>query len=123
MAISVEIESVETEDGAPAAAPFKISDKIGKSKLTFAFKIVADDVIRAWRARFAPTDRNHGQLLNSRGMVCGSGDRCGSPIAFSLNATSPIEGAEELQEAEVHDNPDGDYPVEVFAMIEEEWNS
>lgn len=122
MAISVTIDSVETEDGAPASPPYKISDKPGKSKLTFSFSVLADDVIRAWRARFNPTDRNHGQLIAKRGMVCGSGDVCG-PDAFSLFAESPLAASEELDEPAVHANPDGDYPVEVFAMIEGEWDS
>lgn len=122
MTVEVNIDSVETEDAAPASAPFRISDKPGKSKLTYSFTVTADGVIRAWRSRFQPTDRNHGRLLASRGMVCGSGDRCGSPVARSLVATSPLPNSEEINEADIHGFSDGDYPVEVFAMEEGAWN-
>lgn len=120
--VSVEIETVETSDSAPTAAPHRISAQPGKDTLTFKFKVTASDIIRAWRARFSPSNRNVGTLIDSRGMVCGSGDRCGSPFARSLSAESPMEATSDLAEAQVHSNPDGEYPVEVFAMIEGEWN-
>lgn len=123
MPVTVSIESVETGDSAPTEAPFRISDQPTKDTLVYRFKVVASDIIRAWRARFVPTNRNVGQLMDSRGMVCGSGDRCGSPVAFSLAASSPLEVTEQLTEGQVASSPDGDYPVEVFAMIEGEWNS
>lgn len=122
MAVSVNIDSVHTEDAAPDEAPFRISAVPTKDKLTFAFTVVADGIIRAWRARFQPTDRNHGTLIAKRGLVCGSGDRSG-PSSFSLAASSPLEVTEQLLESQVHSNPDGDYPVEVFAMEEGAWNS
>lgn len=120
--VAVNIDSVETGDSSPSAAPFRISDKTGKDVLDFAFTVTADDIIRAWRVRFDPMNRNIGQLLASRGMVCGTGDRCGSPVARSLAVTSPLEVAEEIEEAEIGANPDGEYPVEVYAMIAGEWN-
>lgn len=121
MAVTVEIESVVTEDSHPESAPFRISAQSGKSTLTFVFKVVADGVIRAWRARFQPTDRNHGQVIAKQGIVCGAGDRCG-PNARSLAVAGELTREEELDESEVHGHADGDYPVEVFAMEEGAWN-
>lgn len=123
MAVGVSIETVETGDSAPTTPPHRISAQSGKDTLTFAFRVVADGVIKAWRARFQPTDRNHGKLIASRGMVCGTGDRCGSPFAFSLDANSPLDATQQVVESQIAGNPDGDYPVQVFAMESGEWSA
>lgn len=124
MAIAVEVETVETEDAAPTVSPFKVSAKTGKTKLLVTFKITAADKVRAWRLRFKPTNRNTGKLLGSRGMVCGTGDRCGSPTARTLNVASPLTTSQEMQESQIASEADGEYEVKGWALSEADgWSS
>lgn len=124
MTISADIEEVTTEDASPTAAPFRISAKAGKNILTFKIKVTATGAMRAIRARFKPLNRNHGQLLYSRGMVCGSGDRCGSPVAKSLAHSSPFTtGTVTIKESEISAESDGEYEVDAWAMEAGAWSS
>lgn len=123
MATSASIEEVTTEDAAPTSGPFKISAKPSKDVLTFKVKATASAVIHAVRVRFKPFNRNSGRLLFSRGMICGSGDRCGSPTARSLAVASPFTtGTITINEADVGSEPDGEYDVRAWAESEEGWS-
>lgn len=120
----VAVEELTSADASPGSAPFKISDKPTKDALTFRLKVTAGSLIHAVRVRFKPLNRNSGQLLFSRGMVCGSGDRCGSPNARSLSHSSPFTtGTVTINEADVAVEPDGEYDVSAWAMAEEGWSS
>lgn len=119
----VAIEELATADAGPTAAPFKISAKATKDSLTFKVKATAGSLIHAIRVRLTPLNRNNGQLLFSRGMVCGSGDRCGTPHAMSLSEASPFTtGTVTIDEAEVASEPDGEYEVKAWAMADEGWS-
>jgi hypothetical protein len=119
----VAIEEVTTEDATPTAAPFRISDKAEKDLVTFKVKVTASSIIRAIRVRFKPLNRNSGQRLYSRGMVCGSGDVCGSPDARSLLVESPhTTGTVSVTDAQVGAEPDGEYDVSAFALADEGWS-
>lgn len=118
MAISVSVEEVVTEDAVPKAAPNKISAKATKTLLTYVFKPTATSVIRAIRSRFKPTNRNTGKLLFSRGMVCGTGDRCGSSTARSLSMPSGTAVTATIEESAISAEADGEYEVKVFAVSE-----
>jgi hypothetical protein len=122
--IAADIEEVTTEDVAPTASPYRISAKAGKDTLTFKVNVTATGAMRAIRARFKPLNRNSGKLLYSRGMVCGSGDRCGSPVAKSLAHSSPfLTGTITIKESEVNTEPDGEYEVDAWAMEAGSWSS
>lgn len=124
MAISAEIEAVTTEDAHPNEAPYKISAKPTKDVLTFKIKVTATGAINAVRSRFEALNRNSGQLVFRRGMVCGSGDRCGTPEARSLNAASPYTTPTiTVKEADIAYEPDGEYKVEAWAMEPGAWSS
>lgn len=124
MSITTDIEEVTTEDATPTVAPFKISAKVGKRTLTFKVKATATGVVRAMRVRLKPFNRNNGSLVYSRGMVCGSGDRCGSPNARSLVHASPFTSPTlAIDEAAVASEPDGDYEVKAWSMETGEWSS
>jgi hypothetical protein len=124
MPTSADIEEIATEDAAPTSAPFKISAKPSKDVLSFRVKAAAGALIHAIRVRFKPLNRNSGQLLFSRGMVCGSGDRCGSPTAMSLAAASPLTtGTITVNESQVGSEPDGEYEVRAWAASGEGWSS
>jgi hypothetical protein len=124
MAISTDIEEIATEDAAPSAAPFKISAKVGKRTLTFKVKATASGVVRAVRVRLKPFNRNSGNLLYSRGMVCGSGDRCGSSSARSLVHSSPFTSPTlSVDEAVVASEVDGEYEVKAWSMETGAWSS
>lgn len=124
MTVTAEIEEVTTEDAAPTTAPYKISAKTGKNSLTFKIKVTAPATIRAIRSRFKPLNRNSGQLVYRRGMVCGSGDRCGTPEARSLSVSSPFTtGTIEVKEAAVASEADGEYEIKAWAAANEEWSS
>lgn len=127
MAISVNIDSVTTADAATTTAPHKISNKASKNSLTFKFTANAAGPIRAWRARLAPTNRNTGVLLGKRGMVCGSGDRCGEPTAQSLVMASGTQVSEVATYAEATASgakADGSYEVKVYAISAEDgWSA
>ena len=87
------------------------------------FTVTATGVIRAWRARLKPTNRNTGKLLGSRGMVCGTGDRCGSATAMSVSLASGKQQTLEDLYSQIAE-PDGEYEVKVFAMSEADgWSS
>jgi hypothetical protein len=118
VAIAVNIDSVTTADAAATTAPHKISKKATKETATFKFTITAASTIRAWRARRSPTNRNTGTLLGRRGMVCGSGDRCGTPEAFTLSMASSTQSTETTNPTELGNPADGAYEVKVFAMSE-----
>jgi hypothetical protein len=119
----VAIEELTSGDAGPTAAPFKISAQATKDSLTFKVKATAGSLIHAIRVRLTPLDRNNGQLLFSRGMVCGSGDRCGTPHARSLSQSSPFTTSTvTINEAEVAEQPDGEYEVKAWAMAEEGWS-
>ncbi len=121
---SVEIEEVTTEDAHPTSAPFRISAKPTKNVLTFKLTATASSAIRALRVRFQALNRNSGQRLYSRGMVCGSGDVCGSPDARSLLVESPFTTPTiTVNESEVADAGDGEYDVTAYAMADEGWSS
>lgn len=124
MAVAAEMEEVLTEDAVPGTAPFKVSAKAEKNTLKFKVKATAGKTIRALRVRFKPTNRNTGKLLFSRGMVCGTGDRCGSPTAMSLSHGSPLTTSViSVAEATIAE-PDGEYEVKGWAAAEEEgWSS
>lgn len=123
MTIVADIEEVTTEDADPHSAPFKISAKPTKNVATFVWKVTAGSVIRAWRVRLNPLNRNTGQLVKKQGMVCGSGDRCG-PNTRSLAVASPLEVTTSIQESEVASEPDGEIEVAVFARSESDgWSS
>lgn len=124
MAISADIEAVTTEDATPTEAPYRISAVPGKDSVTFRVKVTATGAIRAIRSRFKPLNRNIGQRVYSRGMVCGSGDRCGTPDARSLNVASPFTTPTiEIDEADIASEPDGEYEVEAWAMEPGAWSS
>lgn len=123
MTVEVSIDSVETEDAVPASPPNRISKKPTKELLTFEFSITSDGPIRAWRARLEPLNRNIGTLLGRRGIVCGSGDRCGTPDARSLDAASGASFTETTEPVELGEIPDGEYEVDVFAMSPGEWSA
>lgn len=124
MTITTSVEEITTADAVPHVAPNKVSAKATKSTLTYKFKVTAASKILAWRTRFKPTNRNTGKLLGSRGMVCGSGDRCGSKWAYTLSMTSGTEVTGEIKETEVAAEADGEYEVKVFAMGEADgWSS
>jgi hypothetical protein len=124
MAISVNIDSVKSADAAPEAAPHKISKKATKNSITFKFTPTATGAIRAWRARLAPTNRNTGTLLGKRGMVCGSGDRCGEATAFSVSIPSGTQITEDATYTEAEPRADGLYEVKVWAVSEPDgWSS
>lgn len=118
MSITVSIESVETADAQPTTAPNKISAKATKSTLKCKYKTTAASAVVATRVRFKPTNRNTGKLIFSRGMACGSGDRCGSKWAFSLVAASPKEFSVELKDSEVSGEADGEYEVKAYSLSE-----
>lgn len=118
----VAVVETTTGDAVPTSAPFKISAKATKDAVTFKVKVTAGSIIKAIRVRFKPMNRNSGQLLYSRGMVCGSGDRCGSPNARSLFVESPhTTGTISVTDAQVASEPDGEYDVSAFALAEEGW--
>lgn len=122
--IETNVTEIETEDAVPLAAPYKISAKPSKSTLIFHWVTTASHTIRAWRVRLAPMNRNSGQLIDKRGMVCGSGDRCGEPKARSLAVASPLKHATTVVESEIASQPDGEIEVEVWAMSAEDgWSS
>lgn len=124
MTITADIEEVTTEDAAPTTAPYKISAKAGKNSLTFKIKVTAPGVIKAIRSRFKPLNRNSGQLVYRRGMVCGSGDRCGTPDARSLSVASPhTTGTIEIDESAIASEADGEYEVEAWALEPGAWSS
>lgn len=123
MSITASIEEVTTEDATPTVAPFRISEVSGKDFATIAWKAVADSTIRAWRVRFEPLNRNVGLLIEKRGMVCGSGDRCGEPTARSLAAASPLEIETVVADSDLPPEPDGDYDIKVWAMRSGEWST
>lgn len=124
MAIAVNIDSVKTADAAPEVAPHKISKVATKDSATFKFTITCVGSVRAWRARRSPTNRNTGTLLGKRGMVCGSGDRCGHPLSMSLVAASGTQFTETTDPVELGNPADGAYEVKVFAVSEADgWSS
>jgi hypothetical protein len=124
MAISVNIDLVKSADAEPEAAPHKISKQATKNSITFKFTPTATGSIRAWRARLAPTNRNTGTLLGKRGMVCGSGDRCGEATAFSVSIPSGTQITEDATYAESEPKADGAYEVKVWAVSEPDgWSS
>lgn len=124
MAISVNIDKVIAPDAVAETAPNKISKKATKNSLTFKFTPTAGGAILAWRARLAPTNRNTGTLLGKRGMVCGSGDRCGEATAFSVSIPSGTQITEDATTTEIGEKADGEYEVKVFAMSEPDgWSS
>lgn len=118
MAIVVTIDSVKTGDAVPESTPNKISKIATKNSLTFKFTTTATSVIRAWRARIAPTNRNTGTLVGRRGMVCGSGDRCGTAVSFALSMPSGTQVTEDATYTESEPRADGGYEVKVFAVSE-----
>lgn len=123
MAISVDIDSVTAPDAVAGTSPHKISDKTTKDSLTFKFTPTATGPIRAWRARLDPTNRNTGTLLGSHGMVCGTGDLCGDPSSMPLALASRTQVTEDVTFDEASE-PDGDYPVQVFAISTEDgWST
>lgn len=124
MAVAAEVEEILTEDAVPGTTPFKVSAKTEKNLLKFKVKATAGKTIRALRVRFKPTNRNTGKLLFSRGMVCGTGDRCGSPTAMALAHASPLTTSQvSIPEATIAE-PDGEYEVKAWAAAEEEgWSS
>lgn len=116
MAISVNIDNVIAPDAQAEVAPNKISKQATKDSLTFKFTPTASGPILAWRARLAPTNRNTGTLLGKRGMVCGSGDRCGEATAFSVSIPSGTQITEDATSTEVGAIADGEYEVKVYAL-------
>lgn len=123
MTITADIEEIATEDAAPISAPYKISAKAGKDSLTFRIKVTSTGAIRAIRSRFKPLNRNSGQLIYRRGMVCGSGDRCGTPEARALAVASPFTTPTiEILESEIAAEADGEYEVEAWAMEPGVWS-
>lgn len=124
MSIATDIEEVTTEDATPAEAPFKISAKVGKRTLSFKVKATATGLVRAMRVRLKPFNRNKGTVIYSRGMVCGSGDRCGTPNARSLVHSSPFSSPTlSIDEAAVNSEPDGEYEVKAWSMETGAWSS
>lgn len=120
----VDIAEVTTGDGDPTVSPFRISSKPSKDSFGFTLSVSAGSTIRALRVRFEPLSRNLGRLLYSRGMVCGSGDVCGSPDARSLfleppYTTSPIT----IDKSQLGGEADGEYDVQAWAMADEGWSS
>lgn len=124
MSIATSIEEVTTADATPTTAPFKVSAQTSKNSLSFKWKTTAAGVIRAWRIRLSPLNRNSGKLIDKRGMVCGSGDRCGEPKARSLAKASPLELTTTVAESLVASEADGEYAIQVWAMsVEDGWSS
>lgn len=124
MAVEAEVLEMTTEDAAPTASPFKVSAKATKETLTFKVKASAGAAIQAIRVRFKPTNRNTGKLLFSRGIVCGTGDRCGSPTAKSLSHASPLTTSTiTVNESQVSGEPDGEYEIKAWAAAAEGWSS
>lgn len=125
MAVTTTIEEVTTEDATPTEPSYKISAQTGKDTLTFKIKVTAGATIRAIRSRFKPLNRNSGKLIFSRGMVCSTGDRCGSPTARSLAHASPMTtGTITINESEVASEGDGEYEVKAWGEAEGEgWSS
>lgn len=124
MAISVTIDSVTTADAVPTSTPNKISNKATKTTATFKFTPTATSPILAWRARIKPTNRNTGALAGRRGMVCGTGDRCGTPEAMSLSSASAKQITETATYTEAGGLGDGEYEVKVWALSEADgWSS
>lgn len=124
MTISADMEEVLTEDADPANPPYRISAKPSKDLLSYKVKVAATGTIRAIRSRFEALNRNSGQLLFRRGMVCGSGDRCGTPDARSLLVASPFTTPTiTIAEADIAFEPDGEYEVEAWAMEPGAWSS
>ena len=118
------IDKVIAPDAAAESAPNKISKKATKNSLTFKFTATAAGPIVAWRARLAPTNRNTGTLLGKRGMVCGSGDRCGEATAFSVSIPSGTQVTEDATSTEVGAISDGEYEVKVYAISQADgWSS
>jgi hypothetical protein len=127
VAISVNIDSVTAPDAVAGTAPHKMSAKATKNSVTFKFTPTATGPIRAWRARLAPTNRNTGVLLGKRGMVCGSGDRCGESTALSLVMASGTQVTEDATYPEATKSgakADGAYQVKVYAVSAEDgWST
>jgi hypothetical protein len=127
VAIAVNIDSVTTADAATTTAPHKISDKAGKNSASVKFTVTAAGPIRAWRMRLAPTNRNTGVLLGKRGMVCGSGDRCGEATARSLVMESGTQVTEDVTYPEAvakGAKADGAYEVKAYAVSAEDgWST
>lgn len=125
MTVAVEVTKITTEDAKPTTAPFKVSKKTGKRELSFELACNSTTgKIRAIRVRLKPLNRNSGKLLYSRGMVCGSGDRCGSPVARSLVRTPVFKtGTIALDESIVEGEADGEYEIKAWAMDGAAWSS
>jgi hypothetical protein len=121
---TVVLDEVTTGDGVPTAAPFKISEQATKNSVTFKWTPTSSDSIRAWRVRFAPLNRNSGTLIAKRGMVCGSGDRCGEATARCLLMTSGTQVTTTVADAALPPEADGEYTVKIYAMsVAQGWSS
>ena len=118
--VSVNIDSVKTEDAEPETEPFKVSLQEGKKELTVKFTPTCTaGSIRAWRLR-SGSERNSGVVLGRLGMVCGSGDRCG-PNTRSLAMSSGTQV--EVDWVNVY-NLNTTVTITAFAMSEEDgWSA
>lgn len=124
MTITLDMEEVTTEDVTPSVAPFVVSAVNMKNFVTFKMNIEATGMIKAVRSRFHALNRNAGGLqIYRRGMVCGSGDRCGSVNARSLSVPSPFTPTVSWFQFQFPGEPDGEYTVAAWAMEPGEWSS
>lgn len=122
MATTVSIDEVTAPDASEHAAPHKISHKPTKNELTVKWTPTSSGPIGAYRVRLDPINRNTGTVLARAGMVCGTGDRCGT--CRSLKLPSGTQVTEVITDTEVGAVADGGHEVKVFACAESDgWSS
>ena len=115
--MSLTLDSVTTSDAVPAAAPYRISAKPGKSIATVKFTptgAVPSSPVRAWRLTI--DSGRLGRAVAKAGAVCGMercGDGCG-PLARLGQVTALIPYPRTQPAA------DGDHTIEINAMTEQD---
>lgn len=118
MTTVVTIESVTTGDAAPADAPHRISNKASKDTATVHFSANGAGAVRAWLIRVGGAGLLSGERAGGQGVICGV-TRCGEAGPLARPLTSAI--TEDVTYAEASPEPDGSYPVNVYAATDEGW--
>lgn len=116
----VTIDYLETSDGNPSVAPWRLSNRPGNHvEMRWTPRLdEGTDTLRAWRLMFEGTSRLTGKKVRSGGLVCGV-DRCG-PQAQSLVLENFSQVTTTYTYGDLGPAVDGDHQVNLYAASDAE---
>lgn len=140
MPTAISIDSLVTEDVAPAAAPYRISAKAGKDHADFAVTATHDGVyypcaqlvppftpglaapIIALRITDGGTDPYSGTVLAREGLVCSDSEPCSDSLPCSdwevASGTQLVESVTYAEEAAAGTPTEGDHTINVWVCTD-----